>query len=151
MLVVAVPDLAFWSFRPETRGATVLSLMLVALAFSGALIWLPAAMARHELNQERARHGMPTQPIPVAVLVIVSLVLAAVAFVGYSLRTEGPWSSSDNIAQSLAGTVASVGFWLVSLFWRSKALESPRNRVMLDREWYQLHGVRDPEERGGRP
>ena len=142
VVIAAILLLIFQSFSPRLSFWEALGFVLYGLAFGLALTWIPAVLARRELNRERTRHGMPTRPIRMGVLILVPLAILTVAFVGFSLRTDGSWSSTDNISQSVGALVgASFGILLVSGFWRGKALESPSNRAMLDREWYQLHGA----------
>lgn len=141
LVVIAVLLVIFQSFSPELRSWRALGFMLYAVSFAAALSWIPSAVARESLNRERERHGMPTKPVPAAVLVLVPLAIGAIGFLGRSLQSDDEWLSGTNVVVSLAGVVGMFGGMLIfSYFWRRKALESPANRAMLDREWYQLHG-----------
>lgn len=119
----------------------VAGLALVALAFGQAYVWGFSVLAWRDLNRERARHQMPTRPTPVVAIVSGVIVIVGIAFVGYSLRTEGAWWSTDNLVVSIPGILGLFGGMAIALLLLGhKALTSPINRAMLDREWYQLHG-----------
>ncbi len=125
-------------------------LALVALAFGQAYVWGFSVLAWRDLNRERARHGLPTRATPVAAIVAGTGVIVGIAFAGYSLRAEGAWWSSDNLIVSIPGIVGLLGGMAVALLLLGrKALASPVNRAMLDREWYQLHGHAGPDNHPG--
>ncbi len=125
-------------------------LALVALAFGQAYVWGFSVLAWRDLNRERARHGMPTRPTPVVAIVTGTVVIVGIAFAGYSLRAEGAWWSSDNLIVSIPGIVGLLGGMAVALLLLGrKALGSPVNRAMLDREWYLLHGDAGPDDHPG--
>ncbi len=121
---------------------------LVGLAFGLAYLWTHSVLAWRDLNRERMRWGMPTRSAATLALVTVPMVVIMLAFMGFSLREPGVWWSSDNLIETIPSLLGTFGgLAVISLFRRRRALESPANRAMLDREWYRLHGV----DETGRP
>ncbi len=118
---------------PDVGTSRAIGFGLVGLAFGLAYLWTLSVLAWNDLNRERARWGMPRRAVSPLALVI--------AFVGFSLREPGTWWSDDNLIVTIPGLLGTFGgLAVVALFRRRQALESPANRAMLDREWYQLHG-----------
>lgn len=115
--------------------------VLVGLAFGLAYLWTNSMLAWRDLNRERARWNMPTRPAEALALVTIPVVLVVLAFMGFSLREPGVWWSSDNLIETIPSVLGTFGgLAVISLFRRRRALESPANRAMLDREWFGLHG-----------
>ena len=109
--------------------------------FTGFMLgiqWLPTVVARHTLDRTRRQAGIPYRPFPVWATVTGLAAIIALFAIGYLALDRAPFGSSDNIMDATGRTFGSlIAAGLLAAWWGGKALESLRNRAMLDEEWRQ--------------
>lgn len=98
--------------------------------------WLPAVIARYELDRVRRQFGLPYRPFPIWATTIGVVIILALVGLGRMVLDRQPLGSTDNFIDatgSMMGTLIGVG---IVTAWRSgKPLATPHNRSMLDEEW----------------